>query len=146
MLSNSCKYAIRSVIYLALYGNDNNKIGSKEVATNLNIPKSFLAKILQELSRKHIISSSKGPKGGFYLTEIDLKKSVLDIVACIDGLKAFDSCFLGLHTCTNEKPCSVHNIVRPFKDEIFLQLSKNTIEQFADDIRTGKSFISLDEI
>jgi len=144
MLSNSCKYAIRSVIYIALNSNKAKKIGSKEVATNLNMPQPFLAKILQELTRKHIISSSKGPNGGFYLTEINLKKSVLNIVDCIDGLDAFDTCFLGLHACTNEKPCSVHHIVRPFKDEIYLQLSKNTIVQFADEIRTGKSFISLD--
>jgi len=108
MLSNSCKYAIRSVIYLALHSNSGNKIGSRTVASKLNIP--------------------------------------LDIVDCIDGLDAFNLCFFGLRSCTNEKPCSVHNTVKPFKDEIFLQLSKNTIKQFADEIRTGKSFISLEEI
>jgi len=146
MLSNSCKYAIRSVIYLALHTDSENKIGSKLVAGKLNIPQPFLAKILQELSRKHIISSTKGPKGGFYLTERDLKNSVLDIVDCIDGLDAFNTCFFGLRSCTNEKPCAVHKTVKPFKDEIFLQLSQNTIIQFADEIRTGKSFISLEEI
>jgi len=146
MLSNSCKYAIRSVIYLALHSNSGNKIGSRTVASKLNIPQPFLAKILQELTRKHIISSAKGPRGGFYLTDEDLNNSVLDIVDCIDGLDAFNLCFFGLRSCTNEKPCSVHNTVKPFKDEIFLQLSKNTIKQFADEIRTGKSFISLEEI
>jgi len=144
MLSNSCKYAIRSVIYLALYSNSDNKISSKTVASKLNIPQPFLAKILQELTKKNIISSSKGPKGGFYLTEKDLNKTVLDIVDCIDGLEAFSSCFFGLRSCTDEKPCAVHHTVKPFKDEILLQLSKNTITQFADEIKTGKSFISLE--
>jgi len=146
MLSNSCKYAIRSVIYLALYTDSKNKTGSKEVATKLNIPQPFLAKILQELTKKNIISSTKGPNGGFFLTDKNLKNSVLDIVNCIDGTDAFNTCFFGLRACTNEKPCPVHNTVKPFKDKIYLQLSKNTIVQFADEIRSGKSFISLEEI
>lgn len=146
MLSNSCKYAIRSVIYLALNSNANKKIGSKEVALKLNIPQPFLAKILQELTRKHLISSTKGPKGGFFLTDENLNNSVLDIVSCIDGLDAFNICFLGLHTCSSKKPCSVHHIVGPFKDDVFDQLSNNTIAQFADDIRKGKHFISLEAI
>jgi len=146
MLSNSCKYAIRAVIYIALHSDDSHKLGSKFVAENLNMPQPFLAKILQELTKRHIISSSKGPKGGFYLTEDNLYNSVLDIVNAIDGLDKFNQCFLGLHTCSSEKPCSVHNIVEPFKENIAIKLSNNTIAQFAEEIRAGKSFISLEEI
>ncbi len=144
MLSNSCKYAIRSVIYLALNSKTDLKIGSKEVALKLNIPQPFLAKILQELTRKHLISSTKGPMGGFFLTDENLNNSVLDIVSCIDGLDAFNICFLGLHTCSGDKPCSVHHIVEPFKREIFSKLSYKTIAQFAEDIRKGIYFISLE--
>jgi len=146
MLSNSCKYAIRAVIYIALNTDESNKMGSKIVAEKLKMPQPFLAKILQELSKRNIISSSKGPKGGFFLTQGNLDNSVLDIVDCIDGLDKFNKCFLGLHTCSSDKPCSVHNIVEPFKNNILVKLTNNTIAQFADDIRSGKSFISLEEI
>jgi len=146
MLSNSCKYAIRAVIYIALNTNKTNKMGSKIVAEKLKMPQPFLAKILQELSKRNIISSSKGPKGGFFLTQGNLNNSVLDIVDCIDGLDKFSKCFLGLHTCSSDKPCSVHNIVEPFKNDILLKLSNNSIAQFAEEIRSGKSFISLEEI
>jgi Rrf2 family transcriptional regulator, iron-sulfur cluster assembly transcription factor len=144
MLSNSCKYAIRAVIYLAMQADETHKLGSKFVAEKLNMPQPFLAKILQDLTRKSIISSNKGPHGGFYLTEDNLKNSVLDIVTCIDGLEKFNQCFLGLHTCSNEKPCSVHTIVEPFKNDLFVKLANNTIAQFAEDIRNGKSYISLE--
>lgn len=146
MLSNSCKYAIRAVIYIALNSNKTKKIGSKIVAEKLKMPQPFLAKILQELSKRHIISSSKGPNGGFYLTPVNLDNSVLDIVDTIDGFDKFNKCFLGLHTCSGDKPCSVHHIVEPFKNDILLKLSNNTIAQFAEEIRSGKSFISLEEI
>jgi len=144
MLSNTSKYAIRAVIYLAMESNSSHKLGSKTVAERLKMPKPFLAKILQDLTRKNIISSNKGPYGGFYLTEENLKNPVIDIVTCIDGLDKFNQCFLGLHTCSSEKPCSVHAIVEPFKKDIFTKLSNNTIAQFAEDIQNGKSYISLD--
>ena len=146
MLSNSCKYAIRAVIYIALHAKETNKMGSKSVAEKLKMPQPFLAKILQELTKRRIISSSKGPNGGFYLTQENLENSVLDIVDCIDGLDKFNKCFLGLRSCSGEKPCAVHNIVEPFKNDIVLKLSSNTIAQFADEIRRGKSFISLEEL
>ena len=145
MLSNSCKYAIRAVIYTALHADNIRKLGSKVIAEKLNIPHPFLAKILQDLTRKNLISSTKGPNGGFYLTPDNLKNSVLDIVTCIDGLEKFSQCFLGLHTCSNEKPCSVHSIVEPFKNELILKLSNNTIAQFAKDIQSGNSYISLED-
>lgn len=144
MLSNSCKYAIRSVIYLALNSNVCKKIGSKEVALKLNMPQPFLAKILQELTRKHLVSSTKGPNGGFYLTDENLNNKVIDIVSCIDGLDALNTCFLGLDTCSTDKPCSMHHTIEPYKNEIILQLSDNTIAQFADEIRKGNSFLSLE--
>jgi Rrf2 family protein len=146
MLSNSCKYAIRAVIYIALNTNETHKMGSKVVAEKLKMPQPFLAKILQVISKKNIISSSKGPNGGFYLTKDNLKNSVLDIVDAIDGLDKFNKCFLGLHTCSGDKPCSVHHIVEPFKNDILFKLSNNTIAHFAEEIRSGKSFISLEEI
>jgi len=146
MLSNSCKYAIRAVIYIALHSDEAHKMGSKLVAEKLKMPQPFLAKILQELTKRNILSSSKGPNGGFYLTSDNLKNTVLDIVDCIDGLDKFNKCFLGLKTCSGEKPCSVHTIVEPFKSDILLKLSSNTISQFAEEIRSGKSYISLEEL
>jgi len=80
MLSKSSKYAIRAVLYLAMHTNNKEKIGSKEVAKKLGIPAPFLAKTLQELTKKNIISSIKGPHGGFFLTKENNQKSLLDII------------------------------------------------------------------
>ena len=67
MLSNSSKYAINAILYLAIHTSINNKIGVKEIAEALNIPSPFLAKILQILAKKNAISSSKGPGGGLFI-------------------------------------------------------------------------------
>ena len=96
MLSNASKYAIRSILYLALHSNENKKISAKIIAEDLETPPSYLAKLLQQLTINKLVSSSKGPHGGFFLNKTNSNKSVWDIIKCIDGLDKFDQCFLGL--------------------------------------------------
>jgi len=145
MLSKSSKYAIRAVLYIANNANDNRKIGSKEIAKKLILPAPFLAKTLQELTRKEIISSVKGPKGGFFLTPQNANKSILDIINCIDGLQKFDECFLGQHQCNDESPCVVHHLYMPFKEKLLIKLRTKTITEMAKElVQTNRLLYLLD--
>jgi len=58
-------YAIRCVYYLA--GTEQDVVMMDEIAAEMEIPKSFAAKILQKLVRAGIVSSFQGIKGGFRL-------------------------------------------------------------------------------
>ena len=80
MFSNQSKYAIRGIIYLAIHANHDHKLSSKEVGINIKVPIPFLAKIFQTLSKENLISSSKGPKGGFYLTDENLSGNLMSII------------------------------------------------------------------
>ena len=68
MFSNSSKYVIKAILFLAVKSGEDNRVMVKEMAQPINVPQAYLAKLLQELSRKDIISSKKGPNGGFYLS------------------------------------------------------------------------------
>lgn len=142
MLSNACQNAIRSVLYLAMFSNENKKFGAKNIAENLEMPQPFLAKLLQTLNKSDIVSSVKGPHGGFYV-EKNSEKTVWDIIICIDGSKKFDNCFLGLAKCGDENPCPVHFKVKPFKAKIMLDFKEKTILQFASEIKNSNKIISL---
>lgn len=141
MLSNQSKYAIRGVIYLASYASIDNKLGSKEVADKVNVPQPFLAKTFQTLSREKIILSSKGPNGGFYLSEKEMSRSLLSVIECIDGLDAFNSCYIGLPNCSDANPCAIHHIGAPLKNKLINELKKRSIAEFAEDTKRGKSFL-----
>ena len=67
MFSNSCQYAIRAVLYLAIHADTHHKLGAEVLAGALGIPRHFLAKILQQLAKNKLISSSRGRNGGFFL-------------------------------------------------------------------------------
>jgi Rrf2 family protein len=143
MLSNSCKYAIRAILYLAYNSSKSRKISSKFIAEKIDIPAPFIAKIFQKLSKEKIIRSTKGPNGGFYLTEKELSKTLFDVVKCIDGLSIFENCFLGLPKCSDENPCAIHNIVSPCKKHLRQELSDKSIAEIAEETKKGKSFVFL---
>ena len=54
MVSNSSKYAIKGVLFLALHSNEENKIAVKDISEPINVPQAYIAKLLQELSRENI--------------------------------------------------------------------------------------------
>ena len=84
-------------------------MGIKEVAKAIDTPEYFIAKILQDLSRKGLVQSLKGPTGGFYLEEGSSMCSLADIVKAFDGKKLFNGCGLGLKNCPETRPCTIHN-------------------------------------
>lgn len=141
MLSNSSKYAVNAVLYLAVHSSVDNKIGVKEIAEVLQIPSPFLAKLLQILVRKKAISSTKGPKGGFYLTDEERDVPLVQIVYHIDGIDRFTNCSLGLKKCSAEKPCPLHHTIEPFKRKYLEELENNTIKNFADKVKNGTVYL-----
>ncbi len=143
MLSNASKYAIRSVLFLAENSSDKKKFGAKEIASELEIPLSFIAKILQKLAKEKVISSIKGPGGGFFTSKKNLENNICMILNVIENENIFEGCFLGLPRCSDENPCPVHHIVAPFKDALLNKFENQTIKDFATEIKQNGSFLSL---
>ena len=100
------------------------------MAATLNIPQPYLSKVLQQLSRSEIISSTKGRGGGFYLSEENMKRPLIDIVICIEGHNVFQKCILGLPECNEVKPCILHPHFKVFKNS----LEKKVCEESIDDL------------
>ncbi|WP_158837636.1 RrF2 family transcriptional regulator [Polaribacter sp. L3A8] len=142
MLTNSSKYAIRAVLYLANNASEEKKIGSKQIADDLDMPAPFLAKTLQELTKKDIISSVKGPHGGFYLTKGNEKNSLFDIIDCVDDADKLNQCYLGQLECSDDKPCVVHHLYVPFKTQLIDKLKNKTILEMAKEFAKNNNIIN----
>lgn len=146
MLSRASKYAILSTLFLAEHSSEEKKISVKVIAESIDVPSPFLAKLFQQLVRGKIISSTKGPNGGFYLTEANGTRNVLDIIENIDGLTKLNDCFLGLNECDGANPCPVHFIVEPFKENILGKFRDKTIIEFAQEISEKGRVLTLKDI
>lgn len=143
MFSNSAKYAIRFILYLAMYTDWKKKIGVKKIAEELSTPQLFLAKLLQQLSKSKLVSSIKGPNAGFYLSEANKQNSIWDIIENTDGTVKFEERFLGLKKCEETNPYPVHYIVVPFRKQIFLDFKDKTIVEFSKEIERSGSVLFL---
>ncbi len=136
MLSQKCKYAIRTILYLASKNEEGEKKDLKKISEALKIPTPYLGKILQELVPKKIISSIKGPNGGFFLTEQNLQLPVIKIIEAIDGLTLFEACGLGLHVCSDKHPCPIHNDFKVARDHLKNMFANKSIEELAKEINS----------
>ena len=141
MFSNSAKYAINAVLYLAINAKGSEKILARDISDSISVPKAYIAKLLQELVRHDIISSERGPKGGFYLTEANRKVPMIKIVEMIDGEDLFKSCVLGLAHCDEAKPCPLHEKIIPYRWSLLTALEYNTIQDYSDEISKNKSYL-----
>lgn len=143
MITKTCGYAIRGVIFLALEKNINRKIGIKEIAGELAVPQQFMGKILQDLVRKNILKSTKGPNGGFYVDHTIMELSLIRIVEAIDGLGILKKCFLGREECSSENPCPMHDDFELCRNSIFEVFQKKNIRHFVNHIEDGTTFLAV---
>lgn len=142
MFSKACEYGIRAVIYIAQQSHHDRKVGLKDVAAAIESPEAYTSKILQKLSREHIINSDKGPTGGF---SINLSKAeelkLSTIVYAIDGDNIYVGCGLGLKKCNETLPCPVHNQFKTIRAELKKMLEMTSVATLAMDLENGLSFL-----
>src|SRR5512146_3148413 len=98
--SRSAEYAIRAFVHLAQVPEGEYAM-VKNIAEQEEMPAHFLAKILQQLARKGLLRSCKGPTGGFALRAEPSEISLLNIVEAFDGLALYQKCRSGFSECSN---------------------------------------------
>ena len=141
MFSKSCEYAIKAMIFVSQKSKDEGNVGVKEIAKGIDAPEHFIAKILQDLSKKKLLNSMKGPNGGFYINQGNLKSSLADIVKAVDGDSIYKDCVIGLKLCSEKNPCPVHFEYKEIKRNLISMLEDNTIADFNEKLDLEKFFL-----
>jgi len=128
---------MRSVFFIAHRSSSGRRVGIKEISEGIDSPEPFLAKIMQDLSRKGIVQSAKGPNGGFYMDRETLKRPLADIVKAVDGEGIFVGCGLGLEYCSESNPCPLHHEFKAIRNNIQRMLEDTAIGDFNNDLSLG---------
>ena len=141
MLSLTCKTAIKAVIYLASKYDAGSKSGIKEIAEFIDASEHTVGKMLQTLVKDEMINSTKGPKGGFYLTAKQKRQPILNIIESIDGKEVFKQCGLGLSKCSATHPCPIHNDYKEVRD-LFEKLCRDKkISDLFEPVNDGLAYL-----
>lgn len=116
IFSNTCQYAIKACIVLAT---ERRRIGIKDISEKIGTPTAFTSKILQQLTKKEVISSGKGKGGGFYLNEKQYQSlTIKEIYENFEGKEVLTSCLLGLKNCDGSNPCPIHHLAIEIKEKV----------------------------
>lgn len=142
MFSRSCEYAFQAVVYIALHSTEGRLIGLKEIADEQGSPPAFLSKILQKLVKGNILSSTKGPTGGYKLNDSGADVTLFSIVVVIDGMNVFERCGIGLDHCSDRVPCPIHNEYKEIKNRLRTLAQSKSVGQLALDVKKGKFTLS----
>lgn len=129
--SKTFGYAIHSILYMA-----SRQVGQRvllaEIASNLKVPRHFLAKVMKKLAGEGIISSYKGPSGGFASNELTPEITLLKIAAITGETVHFGSCVLRLQKCNSRNPCPLHYQAQSLREQWVDLLSNTTINDLLE--------------
>ena len=127
--SDTVRYTLMALAYLAL--NRDRLVKAEEIARTQNIPRPFLSKILHELSKRDILTSVKGPKGGFALKVDPEKLSIWDVIVLLGEENKFQTCILMPDKCEvyETNPCVIHHKWEKIKKKVVDFLKSTTIAE-----------------
>jgi Rrf2 family protein len=129
LITRETDYALRTVLYLAR--NSGKRVSVTDIAEAMQIPKTFLAKLLQRLVRQHLLISSRGVNGGFQLARKPADITLLDVMEAMQGPAAINVCAIDSSRCNLSSTCSIHPVWVDIRKEVERRLSKVSIAKLA---------------
>jgi len=133
LITRASEYAILSLILLSAA---KDPMDSDSLSKELNIPKSFLAKILQTLAKNRILKSYKGAKGGFALDRATKEINMLEVISCVEGkAPAVFECAPSEGNCPSERAtiCSIWPFLHKLQGKIDSFLAALTLADLIDE-------------
>ncbi len=135
LYSKSAEYALQAMIYLAEH-EDRGLAMVSSIAAAYDIPRHFLAKLVQTLTRHHLIKSYRGRNGGIKLAGPAEKITLLQVVSAIEGPPPEqEMCVIGLDVCSDDAVCPLHNQWQHIKDLVQETLHHQTLADLAEGMR-----------
>ncbi|SEE50782.1 Rrf2 family protein [Tenacibaculum sp. MAR_2010_89] len=142
MFSKSCEYGLRAIIFIAQQSAQDIKVSLSTISSAIDSPQAFTAKVLQQLTRKDIVKSIKGPYGGFVIEDFKMNTIKLsDVVKVLDGDSIFTSCGLGLKECNDKSPCPLHFQFIEVRNKLKSMLNNTTLLMLVNDMNIDTFFL-----
>ena len=137
-LTRASDYAVRVIMYMATLP-QGTVVRMKTLAAEVAVPESFLAKVLQVLTRSGFLISRRGPEGGFELPGNSLQATILDIVNAVDGPLQLNVCLSEGGNCDLKNWCPAYPIWAEAQIAMLSVLSRETIGDMVRTIPSGTS-------
>ena len=123
-------YAVRGLIHLAI--KDNGGLATlSEIAKDQYVPLSFLAKVMQALSKAGLVIAYRGKGGGFSLARRAEDITIKDVIEAVEGPIILNRCLIRNGECKSDLYCGAHPVWRDAQQAIVKVLEEYSVADLA---------------
>lgn len=128
-ITRQADYAVRAMIYLVQQGSQ-HRAATSRIALEKQIPPSFLAKIVSQLSVAGLLQTSRGAHGGVSLAKDPGQITLLDVVEAIDGPIMLNDCVNDQGVCVFGEICPMRPVWCDAQRHLIERLKTTTFADF----------------
>jgi len=129
-LTTKGRYAVTAMLDLAIH-QDKGPITLSDIATRQGISLSYLEQLFSRLRKQQLVSSVRGPGGGYTLARGAKEIFVDEVILAVDENVDTTRCG-GKHNCQNDQECLTHDLWRDLSDRIHDYLSNISLGELME--------------
>lgn len=137
-LTREGDYAVRAMLALAKHTPD-RPLSRTQIATDWQIPASFLAHALRKLADHGLVVPVVGRSGGYRLARDAGSISLLDVVGAVEDLPTGERCVLRGGPCHPDGTCFVHETFTRARTRYLDALAESTLASILEDYTPPKA-------
>jgi len=112
LISDAASLAMHAMAVIAAR---KNLATARDISVRLGVSENHLAKVLQRLARNGLVTSTRGPRGGFTLAKKSGAITLLEVYEAIEGPLKYRACLMRKKTC-DKKHCILGNSMETMWD------------------------------
>lgn len=129
-LTTKGRYAVTAMLDLAVHV-DQGPVSLADISERQGISISYLEQLFSKLRKNDLVSSVRGPGGGYRLSRIGAEIYVAEVIDAVDEPVDVTRCE-GRGTCQNGEPCLTHYLWQDLSDQLHLFLSGISLQGLVD--------------
>jgi FeS assembly SUF system regulator len=129
-LSKKADYALIAMKHLTLREGGASS-SAREIAEQYSIPIELMAKVLQRLVRRGLLTSQQGTRGGYQIAKDPAGISVADVIMAIDGPLTVTACSVQTERCGQFAKCNVRDPLWRIRERIVSALATCSVSEMA---------------
>jgi Rrf2 family iron-sulfur cluster assembly transcriptional regulator len=129
-LTTKGRYAVTAMLDLALHSDD-GPVSLAEIADRQDISLSYLEQLFSRLRKRELVTSIRGPGGGYLLGQDARRIDVAGVITAVDERLDSTACG-GKGNCHGDKRCLTHELWQDLSESIHDYLSSISLQDLLD--------------
>ncbi|MCC6683015.1 MAG: Rrf2 family transcriptional regulator [Phycisphaeraceae bacterium] len=134
-LTRKADYALVALTYLGrLQRQQAGPVSARQIASQFDLPTPLLSNVLKDLAQAKLVSSTRGPSGGYELAGDPQRTTLMEIITAVEGPVQLSLCTdstTGLSImgqgCSHENCCPIRSPIRRLHQRIANMLEQMTL-------------------